>query len=208
MTDLARELVKLFSEAGALRFGLFTLKSGARSPFFFNLGDVARGPHLQRMGALLADGVQQLFPDATLLFGPAYKGIALVALAAAELSRRHGRDVGTCYNRKEQKAHGEGGSLVGCTPGPADRLLLVDDVVTSGQTKREAIELLQREVTVEPAGMLVFVDRRLEGDAEQSIAGVPLRALATLPSIADALEESGDARARVLRNYYERKPWE
>jgi orotate phosphoribosyltransferase len=208
MSDLARELVSLFTEAGALRFGLFTLKSGARSPFFFNLGDVSRGRHLARLASLLADGVRQHFPDATLLFGPAYKGIALVALAAAELHRRHGLDVGTCYNRKEAKGHGEGGSLVGSTPGPADRLLLIDDVITSGQTKREAIELLQREARVQASGVLVFVDRRLQGDDERSIAGVPLRALATLPQIADALESAGDARGRVLRAYHEGLPWE
>jgi len=207
VSDAAGELLDLLLEAGALRFGRFTLKSGAVSPFFFNLGDLSRGPHLARLGALLADGLERHFPSATLLYGPPYKGIPMVALAAAELARR-GREIGTCYGRKEAKDHGEGGTLVGSPPRAGDRVVIVDDVVTDGRTKRDAAELLQVELGMSAAGVIVAVDRRPKGEGGESLAGLPLRALADVPGIARALAERGDARAEVLRRFHEGLPWD
>ncbi|MBI4821287.1 MAG: orotate phosphoribosyltransferase [Deltaproteobacteria bacterium] len=200
---LSQELITLLLEANALRFGEFTLKSGETSPFFVNLGEVARGRHLLRLSELIATVVSREFPNATVLFGPAYKGIGLVALAAAELARAHATDIGTCYNRKETKAHGEGGVLVGVQPTSDDRVVVIDDVISSGLTKLEAVELLTQS-GVKPVGIIVFVDRRRRSARTTSeLAGVPLVAISSLEDLAKTLEARGDPRAKAIRDFYE-----
>ena len=128
---------------GVLSFGEFTLKSGRRSPYFFNLGAVADGPGLELMGRAYAAEALPLRPQ--VLFGPAYKGIPIATAAAVALAQEHGIDAGIAFDRKEAKAHGEGGRLVGSALAER-KVAIVDDVVTDGAAKREAFE------TIEAAG--------------------------------------------------------
>lgn len=182
------------ARSGLLRFGRFTTKSGRESPYFFDTGACRDGAALDELGGYYAAVIAERFPDATVLFGPAYKGITLAAAAAVALSRSGGRPVGFCYDRKERKEHGEGGLLIGRLPAAGDRVVIVDDVVTDGASKRYAVELLQRETGVRPAGLVVAVDRQERGAGDLSALDelardidLPAAAIATIGQIVDAL---------------------
>lgn len=204
MADPLR-FVDLLVEAGALRFGDFTLKSGDRSPFFVNLGDVATGRSLQALGDLLAEALHDRFPGATHLFGPAYKGIVLATAAATAAWARYGWDLAVCYDRKEAKAHGEGGALVGRLPGPGDRVVVVDDVYSSGGTKVQAVGLLRGYTGTAPLGILVGVDRRRAGVAFDP--GLPeVRSLCDLGHLEAWLAARGDPRAAAVARFRDNLP--
>ena len=167
-SDYPEQFARFAVHAGLLRFGRFTTKSGRPSPYFFNTGGCADGAVLSELGGYYAAAIADRFPDATVLFGPSYKGITLAAAAAMALSRDRAQPVGFCFDRKERKEHGEGGMLVGRLPAAGDRVVIVDDVVTDGASKRYAIELLQREAGVRPTGLLVAVDRQERGAGDRS----------------------------------------
>lgn len=182
------------ARSGLLRFGRFTTKSGRDSPYFFDTGACSDGAALDELGGYYAEVIADRFPDATLLFGPAYKGITLAAAAAVALSRGRRRPVGFCFDRKERKEHGEGGLLIGRPPTAEDRVVIVDDVVTDGASKRYAVELLQRETGVRPAGLVVAVDRQERGagglSALDEVArdlDVRTAAIATIGQVVDVL---------------------
>ena len=194
--DYRERFARFAVRAGLLRFGRFTTKSGRASPYFFNTGACADGAALSELGGYYAAAIADRFPDATVLFGPAYKGITLAAAAAMALSRGRTQPVGFCFDRKERKEHGEGGLLVGRLPTAGDRVVIVDDVVTDGASKRHAIELLQRETSVRPAGLLVAVDRQERGAGDLSALdelarefGVATAAIATISQIVDVLSQ-------------------
>jgi orotate phosphoribosyltransferase len=139
-----------------LQFGDFTLKSGRRSPYFFNLGKVATGSGFAQLGAAYAEAILTSGIEFDVLFGPAYKGIPIAVATSAALAER-GVDVGVAYNRKEAKDHGEGGWLVGADV--KGRVLMVDDVLTSGKAIREAVELIAAtDATI--AGAVIAMDRQ------------------------------------------------
>ena len=143
-----------------LKFGTFTLKSGRASPYFFNLGEIATGAGLKALGEWYARRIVDSGIEFDVLYGPAYKGIPIATATAVALSG-FGRDVGVVYNRKEHKTHGEGGLLVGAATG--GRVLVIDDVLTSGKAVREALAtMLQASPAdrVEVAGVVVALDRR------------------------------------------------
>jgi orotate phosphoribosyltransferase len=157
MTDTQSQLIRLFVDEQVLRFGDFTLKSGRRSPYFFNLGALCSGAALAQLAEAYADRVEASTAQPTVLFGPAYKGIPLAAAVGTALARR-GRDLGITFNRKERKAHGEGGALVGASLEGA-RVLILDDVLTAGTAMREAVGLIQAAGgTV--VGVLIAMDRQ------------------------------------------------
>lgn len=177
-----------------LRFGDFKLKSGRRSPYFFNLGNVSGGPELAELGRFYADAIQASGVEFEVLFGPAYKGIPLAAATAIAFAER-GRKVGLAYNRKEAKAHGEGGVLVGAPL--VGRVFMIDDVVTEGAAKYEAAALI-KDAGAALVGVAIALDRQellAEGEtaAARLAAGlaVPVISIANLTDLIAYLEQSG-----------------
>ncbi|TAN05670.1 MAG: orotate phosphoribosyltransferase [Rhodanobacteraceae bacterium] len=177
---------------GVLRFGDFTLKSGRQSPYFFNLGRIDTGAALAAVGSAYAAASVTSGIAFDMLFGPAYKGIALAAATAIALAREHARDVPFAYNRKEAKDHGEGGTLVGAPL--KGRVLIVDDVITAGTAVRESLGLIQA-AGAKVAGVLVALDRQERGQGEHSATqelarehGVSTLAIVNL---ADLMEYAG-----------------
>lgn len=157
MTDHRTRFLQLALRVDALRFGEFTLKSGRLSPYFFNAGRFDSGASLGELAACYADAVEAAGVEFDLLFGPAYKGIPLATALACELARR-GRDVPLAFNRKEAKAHGEGGSLIGA-PLAGRRVLIVDDVITAGTAIREALAIIAGAGGT-AAGIVIALDRQ------------------------------------------------
>ncbi|WP_295854900.1 orotate phosphoribosyltransferase [uncultured Xylophilus sp.] len=155
-TPLAQEFVQFCVEAGVLRFGEFKTKAGRLSPYFFNAGLFDDGAKLGRLAEFYASALLDSGIGFDMLFGPAYKGIPLVAAVSVELARR-GRTVPFAYNRKEAKDHGEGGTLVGAPL--AGRVLIVDDVMSAGTAARESIALIQSAGAV-PHGIALALDRQ------------------------------------------------
>ena len=163
MTDHRTRFLQLALDAQALRFGEFTLKSGRTSPYFFNAGRFDSGAALAGLAGCYADAIETAGVEFDLLFGPAYKGIPLATALACEFARR-GRDLPVAFNRKEAKAHGEGGQLIGA-PLDGRRVLVVDDVITAGTAIREALAIIGGAGgTV--AGIVIALDR-------QEIVGEP-----------------------------------
>jgi len=177
MTYHARFL-QLALDAQALRFGEFTLKSGRNSPYFFNAGRFDSGAALAGLAGCYADALDAQGLRYDMLFGPAYKGIPLATALACELARR-GRDVPVAFNRKEAKAHGEGGSLIGA-PLAGRRVLIVDDVITAGTAIREALAIIA-EAGGTAAGIVIALDRQeAAGGVEPPAAGARRSAAQTV----------------------------
>ncbi len=189
MDDSCSRFLRLAVRADALRFGTFTLKSGRASPYFFNAGRFDSGNLLAGLAACYADALDASALDFDLLFGPAYKGIPLATALACEFARRD-RDLPLAFNRKEAKAHGEGGRLIGA-PMAGKRVLVVDDVITAGTAIREALAIIA-EAGGTPAGIVIALDRQERaGDedprsAAQAVAGehaIPVIAVAGLQDL-------------------------
>ena len=198
MDDHRHRFLSLALQAQALRFGEFTLKSGRNSPYFFNAGRFDSGVALAELAGCYADAIEAAGLDFDLLFGPAYKGIPLATALACEYARR-GRDLPLAFNRKEAKAHGEGGSLIGAAL-EGRRVLVVDDVITAGTAIREALAIIAEGGGI-PSGIAIALDRQervQEGDhrsAAQSVAaeqGLPVIAVATLSDLLAFAGESAE----------------
>ena len=163
------EFITFMVRSGVLTFGDFTTKSGRKTPYFINTGNYKTGEQCAKLGDYYAACIQQNIPEGVdCLFGPAYKGIPLTVTAAASLYRSYGRDLPYCFNRKEAKDHGEGGSMVGYKPQDGDRVVIVEDVVTAGTAVRETIELFKSVADVTFAGLIVSVDRMERGTGEKT----------------------------------------
>jgi len=159
------EFLSLALERQALRFGAFTLKSGRTSPYFFNAGLFNDGAALARLGRCYAAALAASGLPFDMLFGPAYKGIPLVAACAIALADSEGRNVPWAFNRKEAKDHGDGGTLVGSPL--KGRVVIVDDVITAGTAIRESIDLIRR-AGAEPVGVALALDRQERGQGRES----------------------------------------
>ena len=191
MTDHRTRFLEAALAADALRFGEFTLKSGRVSPYFFNAGRFDSGAALTALGRAYADAISESRIGFDLLFGPAYKGIPLATAVACAMAA-DGRDIPVAFNRKEAKAHGEGGRLIGA-PMAGRRVLIVDDVITAGTAIREALGLIA-DAGGQVAGIVIGLDRQevvREGDprsAAQAVGqehGIPVVAVATLSDLLD-----------------------
>ena len=196
MRAYKKEFINLALELGVLRFGEFTLKSGRVSPYFFNAGLFNTGYAAARIGRFYAAAIAASEVEFDVLFGPAYKGIPLVALTAAALAEHHDSDVPWGYNRKEDKAHGEGGSTVGAAP--VGRVLIVDDVSTAGTAVREAHDIIASN-GADVAGLAISLDRQERGQGPlsavqelKSSLGIPVISIIRLDDVIEKLEVSKD----------------
>lgn len=163
------EFITFMVRSGVLTFGDFITKSGRKTPYFINTGNYRTGAQAAKLGEYYAACIQQNAPEGIdCLFGPAYKGIPLVVSTAASLYRAYGRDLPYCFNRKEAKDHGEGGSMVGYVPKDGDRVAIVEDVVTAGTAVRESLKLLQALGDVRVTHLFVSADRMERGTRDCS----------------------------------------
>ena len=159
------EFITLAREYDALKFGEFTLKSGRQSPYFFNSGLFNTGYAAAKLGRAYAAAVDDAGIPCDMLFGPAYKGIPLVSATAIAMASQHQKDLPYLFNRKEAKAHGEGGVIVGADM--SDQVLIVDDVITAGTAIREALDIIHA-AGGETTGVLIALDRQEKGQGDLS----------------------------------------
>lgn len=157
------EFIKFMVESGVLTFGEFTLKSGRIAPYFINAGNYKTGAQLAKLGGFYAECIKDNNIDVETLFGPAYKGIPLAVSAATALYNKFGIDVSYCFDRKEAKDHGEGGMFVGRTLEDGEKVVIIDDVMTSGKAMRESLPKLKSAADVNVTGMVITVDRMEKG---------------------------------------------
>ncbi|WP_372859364.1 orotate phosphoribosyltransferase [Pseudoalteromonas sp.] len=165
MKEYQKEFIEFALEKQVLKFGEFTLKSGRTSPYFFNAGLFNTGRDLARLGRFYAAALEDAAIEYDVLFGPAYKGIPIATTTAVALADHYNKDVPYCFNRKEKKAHGEGGSLVGSEL--KGKIMLVDDVITAGTAIRESMEIIA-DNGADLSGVLIALDRQEKGKAELS----------------------------------------
>jgi len=201
MKDYQQEFLSFAIDLGVLRFGEFTLKSGRVSPYFFNAGLFNTGGALARLGRYYAQAIIDSGIEFDVLFGPAYKGIPLAAATAVALYEHHGKDVPYAFNRKEAKAHGEGGTIVGA---PLEgRILVIDDVITAGTAIRESVEIIESS-GAELSGVVISLNRQERGkgalsaiqEVEQNY-GIRVASIVALEDLVTFLE-SGSGQEEAL----------
>jgi len=195
MQTYKKEFAEFLVRADALQFGDFTLKSGRRSPYFFNSSKFNNGHLIEELGSYYAAAIEENAPNCDLIYGPAYKGIPLCITTAIALSGRLNQNIGYFFNRKEKKKHGDHGTLVGQFPLANDFVVMVDDVITDGQTKIESVELIRKLCQVEFSGVLVALDRMEKiSQAENAITefqqktGVPVWSIINIRETCDYLK--------------------
>lgn len=207
MHDYQKEFIEFAIHADVLQFGKFTLKSGRQSPYFFNTGLFNTGSTLAELGRYYARSIVNSKIQFDMLFGPAYKGIPLVATTAIALATHHQIDVPWCFNRKEAKDHGEGGTLVGAPL--RGRVLVIDDVITAGTAIREAVAIIQGE-GARLAAVSIAVDRQERGNGElsaiqevESYFDTSIISVVSLNDLIDYLRADGDKYSclRAIENY-------
>ena len=208
------EFICFMAECGVLKFGDFTLKSGRKAPYFINTGNYKTGKQLCRLGEYYAACMQAHNMQAEVLFGPAYKGIPLAAAAAIALWKNHGIEIGYAYDRKEVKDHGEGGMIVGSELKDGTKVILIEDVMTSGKALREVYPKLKSTADVDITGMVITVDRQekvlnSKKSAVQEVKeefGIDVHAIVTVSDIIAAIENGvvdGKAYLPQMRAYRE-----
>ncbi|MDO5117604.1 MAG: orotate phosphoribosyltransferase [Eggerthellaceae bacterium] len=225
MEDYKQKFIDFMVESDVLKFGEFTLKSGRRSPFFMNAGAYVTGEQLHRLGLYYAQAIERTFGlDFDVVFGPAYKGIPLSVVTAMAISELYGKQVRYCSNRKEAKDHGDAGMLLGSTLKDGDRVVMVEDVTTSGKSIDETYPLIKSIADVDVVGLMVSLNRMERAgnasdaeasgvcalDAIQEKYGFPTGAIVTMEEVIGYLynkERGGrividDAIKAALDEYY------
>jgi orotate phosphoribosyltransferase len=194
--NIKKEFIDFIIDTGVLKFGDFTLKSGRKSPYFFNMGSIDSGLTLANLGVFYAQAIHNNFGVVDNIFGPAYKGITLAAAAAIGFALEYEEEVNFCFDRKEEKTHGDKGKLVGAVPQKGDRIVIVDDVMTTGGTKYEAVELLKGFEGVEIAGLAIGLNRKEKTDEGYDAVtkfiddtGVEVCSLADVEDVLEYLKE-------------------
>ena len=195
MQTYKKEFAEFLVRADAIQFGEFTLKSGRSSPYFFNSSKFDNGPLIEKLGSYYAAAIEENAPNCNLIYGPAYKGIPLCLTTAIALSGRLNQNIGYFFNRKEQKTHGDQGTLVGQFPLAQDCVVMVDDVITDGLTKFESVSLIREICKIEFSGVIVALDR-MEKNSQandaitefQQKTGVPVWSIITIRETCEYLK--------------------
>lgn len=209
MQQYKKDFLAFAIDAGVLRFGEFTLKSGRLSPYFFNAGLFNTGRHLARLGRFYAQAIVDADIQFDVLFGPAYKGIPLAAATGIALADHHDINIPYCFNRKEAKTHGEGGNTVGASL--AGRVLIIDDVITAGTAIRESLALINGE-NAQAVGVVIALDRQERGQGQRSAIqeveqdlGLSVTAIVTLEELQEFLADQPEYREslQALESYRE-----
>lgn len=206
MVEYKREFIRFLEDAGVLKFGDFTAKSGRKIPYFINAGDIKTGAQIKRLGEFYAKAyLDKLGDKKAVLYGPAYKGIPISVSAAAALAG-HGLDLPFFFNRKEEKDHGEGGVFIGYTPKAGEEIVIVEDVVTAGTAIRESMAILSKLEGTKVAAVFVMVDRKEKGQTEKSAIaevgekyGFPVYSIVDVYDIIEYLEADDSNKENVER---------
>ena len=206
MESYKREFIQFLEEAGVLKFGDFTAKSGRKIPYFVNAGMIKTGEEIARLGEFYAKAYfKKLGNKQAVLYGPAYKGISIAVSAAVALSK-NGLNVPFFFNRKEAKDHGEGGVFVGYVPGAGEEIVIIEDVITAGTAIRESMEILSTLKDTQVVATFVMVDRKEKGKTEKSAMaevgeefGFPVYSVVDVYDIIEYLEEDEANRENVER---------
>jgi len=203
MAPYQREFIQFALQHGVLRFGEFVLKSGRKSPYFFNSGLFASGGSLARLARFYAASITASGVPFDMLYGPAYKGIPLVAAVAMALNDTHGLDLPYCFNRKEAKDHGEGGVTVGAPL--AGNVLMVDDVISAGTSTRESVTIIRAAGAV-PVAAAISLDRQERGNGPLSAIqeierelGLRVISIVSLEDLVEFLEQDADMHSELQR---------
>lgn len=221
MQGYKQEFIEFMVESKVLSFGDFTLKSGRKSPFFMNAGAYVNGKQLHRLGCYYARAIHDAFGlDFDVVFGPAYKGIPLAVITTMALDELYGKQVRYCSNRKEMKDHGDKGMLLGTTLSAGDRVVMVEDVTTTGKSIDETYPLLQTQAAVKVVGLMVSLNRMEIGKTNRTSAldevslryGFPCASIVTMSEVAAYLYQRkvgdqviiNDEVQAALREYYQR----
>ena len=195
MEDYKKEFIKFMVDSQVLKFGEFTLKSGRKAPFFMNAGGYVTGMQLRRLGEYYAKAIHDCYGlDFDILFGPAYKGIPLSVATTMAISELYGKDVKYCSNRKEVKDHGDTGILLGSKLKDGDRVVIIEDVTTSGKSIEETFPILKAQADVEIVGLMVSLNRMEKGTGEKSALeeikekyGFDAKAIVTMAEVVEFL---------------------
>ena len=206
MEGYKREFIKFLEDAGVLKFGDFTAKSGRKIPYFINAGDIKTGEQIQKLGEFYAKAYfEKVGNKKSVLYGPAYKGIP-IAVSVAVVLAKDGLDVPFFFNRKEEKDHGEGGVFVGYKPQAGEDVVIVEDVITAGTAIRESMAILSKLDGVNVKATFVMVDRKEKGQGEKSAMaevtdefGFPVYSVVDVYDIIEYLEEDEANKENVDR---------
>lgn len=206
MEGYKREFIKFLEDAGVLKFGDFTAKSGRKIPYFINAGDIKTGEQIQKLGEFYAKAYfEKVGNKKSVLYGPAYKGIPIAVSVAVALAK-DGLDVPFFFNRKEEKYHGEGGVFVGYKPQAGEDVVIVEDVITAGTAIRESMAILSKLDGVNVKATFVMVDRKEKGQGEKSAMaevtdefGFPVYSVVDVYDIIEYLEEDEANKENVDR---------
>ena len=195
MENYKEQFIEFMVESQVLKFGDFTLKSGRKSPFFMNAGAYVTGTQLRKLGEFYAKAIHDNYGlDFDVLFGPAYKGIPLTVATSMAISEMYGKDVRYCSNRKEVKDHGDTGILLGSKLKDGDRVVIIEDVTTSGKSIEETFPILKSQADVEVVGLIVSLNRMERGKGEKSaleeikdLYGFPTAAIVSMKDVVERL---------------------